>query len=61
MEVTIKQIAEFYGVSYPTAIKRKEEIIKALDVKSKRVSIYHIAKYEGLTDQEVMFILKIVK
>ena len=56
--MSIKDFEAFYGCSRPTAIKLKREIRKYFSVPSGKVWRYHVAKYEGLTVDEVNFILK---
>ncbi|WP_066631797.1 hypothetical protein [Labilibacter marinus] len=60
MELTIKDIQEFYGVSPVTARARVKEIKEALNLKKKgRVLLAHMAKYEALTIEEVKNIMKL--
>jgi hypothetical protein len=58
MVVFTKDLQNFYGVSRPTAIKLKKEIMNYFNVPSGRIWSHHLAKYEGLTVSEVEFILK---
>jgi len=63
MELTINDLEIFYNCSKPTAIHRKQEIIKGLKLpeKKKRVLLVHLAKYEGLTVDECKQALKLFK
>nr|WP_321356643.1 hypothetical protein [uncultured Draconibacterium sp.] len=61
MELTLSQIAIFYGCSLPTAAQRVKEIKEYLKLpkNKKRVLAAHLAKYEGLKVSEVREIIKV--
>lgn len=60
MELTLKDIKNFYGcLSDTTAIQRVKEIKAFFNIEyKKRISLFHLAKYEGLSISEVRFILQ---
>jgi hypothetical protein len=54
MELTRKDLANFYNCSLPTAKHREIEIKQALNITHKgRILDLHLAKYEGLTLNDI--------
>jgi hypothetical protein len=61
MVIKNKDLQIFYDCSAPTACLRKKEIIEALNITSGNIFDFHIAKYEGLTIDDVRFVLNMIK
>ena len=58
MELRLKELAKFYGVSEKTASKRKREIVEYFSLNSSHLEIWHLAKYEKIPVNEVKKILE---
>ncbi|MGC3977851.1 MAG: hypothetical protein QM751_06195 [Paludibacteraceae bacterium] len=57
--LTLQDLQTFYGCSKVTALKRKAEIKKHFGMPAKKnILLNHLANYERLTINEVLFILR---
>ncbi len=56
--LSVKDLSVFYGCCVRTAQARSKELCDYFNLKGKRPSVIHLAKYEGLTVDEVLFLLK---
>lgn len=57
MILTNKDIAVIYRCSLRTAQARKSELIKYFRLKSGRIFISHVAKYEGIKETDIIMML----
>lgn len=54
MVLSNKDLAIFYNCSEKTAITRKREILTYFKIRSGRVFIHHLSKYESVSECEIL-------